>query len=76
MGFQHLPEVVRKAAFRKGGKVRGKKGFAANPELAKSAGSKGGIAKRENRNKGIVPKQEDSSGDTPFMEAVLSTLDE
>ena len=49
MGFQHFKPVVRKAAQRKGGKIRVSKGFGKNPELARSAGQKGGLAKAANK---------------------------
>lgn len=61
MTFASMPGVVHEAASRKGGKVRTKKGFAKNNELAKLAGSKGGKAKHENRRKEDVQAEEGGS---------------
>ncbi len=55
MGFQHMKPVVRKAVQRKGGSWRRRKGFAANQELAKEAGRKGGLKKAENIKAGKAP---------------------
>ena len=41
MGFQHMHDVVREAAQRKGGRIRISKGFGKNRELASKAGRKG-----------------------------------
>lgn len=63
---------VRQAAQRKGGKWRRRKGFAANPDLARSAGSLGGKAKHANRNNSNPDKtQADTSPDQSLMEKVL-----
>lgn len=58
MGFQHMKPVVRKAVQRKGGSWRRRKGFAANPELAKEAGRKGGLKKAENAKSGVTKSPE------------------
>lgn len=75
-GFADMPEVVHKAASRKGGRVKTNKGFAANRELAKSAGSRGGRAKYENQSKEDRKTEEHRrDGGTPVMEAILGVLD-
>lgn len=76
MGFQHMKEPIRVAAQRKGGKIRVKKGFGSNPELAREAGAKGGITKHANKAKGIVKTQEDTSDSTSILERLLEDLDE
>lgn len=58
-GFQDMETVTHRAASRKGGRARVKKGFAANPELAKRAGRIGGINANQNRKR---PKQNEASG--------------
>lgn len=61
-GFQDVPKVVHLAASRKGGKIKVKKGFAMNPELAKRAGSIGGRNAAYNRREGINKTKEDTGG--------------
>lgn len=77
MGFQDLPKQIHIPASRKGGKVRTKKGFAMNSELAREAGAKGGKAKAENKSNGNtnVRKAPESNG-RGFLEEVLGTLED
>lgn len=77
MGFQHMKPIVLEAASRKGGKWKIRKGFGTNHELAVEAGSRGGIAKRENRNKETVISEEtDTSIDKGHLEKVLGDIGE
>lgn len=78
MGFQHMKDVYHKAASRKGGKIKIKKGFGANPELARLAGAKGGKAKHENRSRAdYSPKKADTGHDNgPRLADVLDTIEE
>lgn len=79
MGFQNTNPIIAREIQRKGGRVKVKKGFGVNPELAKTAGSKGGIAKRDNNKRRNEAKQtqEDTSGDSPVNLAdLLGDIDE
>ena len=78
MGFQDMPEVVRRAAQAKGGRVRTKKGFAAmSPEKRREVQSKGGKTRYGNKsNEGAKQTQESGSGSAPLLEAILGNLDE
>lgn len=52
MGFQHMPEIVRQAAGRKGGKLKIRKGLGAMPEeQRKTIAAMGGKAKHANRSR-------------------------
>lgn len=74
-GFQDMESVTHQAASRKGGRIKTKKGFAANPELAKEAGRLGGINASRNR-ENPKQRQEDSGTSTPVLEAILGDIDE
>lgn len=79
MGFQHMHEVVRKAAQRKGGKIRTAKGLAKmSPEKVREITSLGGKAKHGNINrKGAEQTQESIGGGyTPVLADVLGDIDE
>ena len=80
MGFQHMPEVVRKAAQAKGGRVRTDKGLAkVSPEKLKEITSLGGKAKYDHSNsrKGAEQTQESAGrSNSPTLADVLGNLDE
>lgn len=89
MGFQDMPEVVHQAASGKGGKIKGRKGFAANPELAREAGRKGGYAKAarqidsgtgfpkaNNNKKGAKQTQDHKRDDSQNLADILGALNE
>lgn len=77
MGFQDMPEVVRRAAQAKGGRVRTKKGFAAmSPEKRLAAQSKGGKAKYGNQSrKGAKQIEEGTGSNTHLLERILGNID-
>lgn len=77
MGFQDMPEVVHKAASRKGGRIKTRKGLAAiTAEQRKAIQSKGGKARYANRSrKGAKQTQEGDSGEPRLLEAVLGNID-
>ena len=80
MGFQHMPEVVRKAAQAKGGRVRTNKGLAkVSPEKLKEITSLGGKAKYDHSKsrKGAEQTQASNGGsDSIKLADVLGNLDE
>lgn len=72
-----MPEVVRKAAQRKGGRIKVKKGIGAlSPERRKEITSMGGIAKRDRSKMNTSKSKEDTSDSGPLVERILGTLDE
>lgn len=77
MGFQDMPEVVRRAAQAKGGRVKTKKGFAAmSPEKRQAAQSKGGKAKYGNRsNEGTKQSQESTGDNSHLLERILGSIE-
>lgn len=78
MGFQHMPEVVRKAAQAKGGRVRTNKGLAkVSPEKLKEITSLGGKAKYDQSKsiKGAKQTQDSQSEYTPRLADVLGDID-
>lgn len=76
MTFADMHDVVHRAASAKGGRMRVKKGFATNKELAKIAGSKGGKAKHANRGREDRKEEEDTRGNNGFLERVLGDIDD
>lgn len=72
MGFQHMHPVIRRAAQRKGGRWKLKKGFGTNPELARKAGSKGGTNKKLNAEKGITTTKVADSAPDSVIERIIS----
>lgn len=79
MGFQHMPEVVRKAAQRKGGKIKTAKGLAkVSPDKLKEITSMGGKAKYGNNNSREGAKQTQDSDGRSLSELadVLGNIDE
>ena len=78
MGFQHMPEVVRRAAQRKGGKIRTDKGLAKMPyDKVIEITSMGGKAKHEKytSRKGAKQTQEGTGGSPSVLEATLGSID-
>lgn len=76
-GFQDMPDVVHSAASRKGGRIKVKKGFAVNPELAREAGRKGGLSKHGNRSiTGAEQAKEDTRRDGPQLADILGDINE
>lgn len=78
MGFQHMPEVVRKAAQSKGGRIRTAKGLAkVSPEKVREIASLGGKAKHANYNSRKGAKQTQNSEGRSLSELadVLGALD-
>ena len=80
MGFQHMPEVVRRAAQSKGGKIKTDKGLAkVSPEKLKEITSLGGKAKHaSNQSRNGAKQTQASSGgsDSIKLADVLGNLDE
>ena len=79
MGFQHMPEVVRKAAQAKGGKIKTAKGLAKlSPDKLKEITSMGGKAKHGNNNSREGAKQTQDSDGRSLSELadVLGNIDE
>jgi hypothetical protein len=78
MGFQHMPEVVRRAAQAKGGRVKTKKGLAAmSPEKRHAAQSKGGLARHDNRSRTASQSSEtDTGGNRALLERIIGSVDE
>ena len=79
MGFQHMPEVVRRAAQSKGGRVRTNKGLAkVSPEKLKEITSLGGKAKHaSNQSRNGAEQTQDSEGRSlSELADVLGNLDE
>lgn len=77
MGFQHMPEVVRRAAQRKGGKIRTDKGLAKlSPEKVREITSLGGKAKHANYNsrKGAKQTQDSEGRSLPELADVLTDI--
>ena len=78
MGFQHMPEVVRRAAQSKGGKIKTDKGLAkVSPEKLKEITSLGGKAKHaSNQSRNGAKQTQDSQSDyTPRLADVLGDID-
>ena len=79
MGFQHMPEVVRRAAQSKGGKIKTDKGLAkVSPDKLKEITSMGGKAKHasnQSRN-GAKQTQADNSRSLSELADVLGDIDE
>lgn len=69
-------KILHKAASRKGGLRKVKKGFAMNPELAREAGKKGALITNENkRNKVKKPNQTGANIADIDLEAILGDID-
>lgn len=79
MGFQHMPEVVRRAAQSKGGKIKTDKGLAkVSPDKLKEITSLGGKAKHasnQSRN-GAKQTQADNGRSLSELADVLGDIDE
>lgn len=79
MGFQDMPEVVQRAASRKGGRIKVKKGLGAmSEEKRKQITSMGGKARYENKSGNSTIKKKDTGsavGKTRLAD-VLGDLDE
>lgn len=79
MGFQDMPEVVHKAASKKGGRVRVKKGLGAmSEERRKQITSMGGKARYAGGNQEGAKQSKDAGGtvDSARLADVLGDLDE
>lgn len=77
MGFQHMPEVVHKAASRKGGKIKVDKGLATmSYEKRRAIQSEGGKARYANRGENkIVEKRDSSMEEVRRVERISGALD-
>lgn len=72
-----MPEVVHKAASRKGGRIKTDKGLAAmSPEKRREVQSLGGKTNANRSRKGAKQGQEDTGGDTPNLADVLGNIDD
>ncbi len=79
MGFQHMPEVVRRAAQSKGGKIKTDKGLAkVSPEKVREIASLGGKAKHANYNsrKGAKQTQDSEGRSLSELADVLGNINE
>lgn len=77
MGFQHMPEVVRQAAQRKGGKVQKRKGLAKLPLYRRQEiASMGGKARHDdNSRKGTKQTQVPQGAGVPNLDDLFGDLD-
>lgn len=73
MGFQHMPEVVHRAASGKGGRIRTDKGLASiDVERRREIASMGGKARHENRSKERTKQAQGNPGGSPQRLADVS----